>query len=358
MHVLVATVVHHPQDARIASRQIRALVAAGHDVTYLAPFSATGSAPVDGVRPVDVPRATGRRRAGALRAARAALRSHGRAADLWLLHDPELLLAVAGLPRPVTVWDVHEDTVAALTLKAWLPPAARPPVALGVRLLERTAERRVRLLLAEEGYRARFRQTHPVVPNTTWVPGSAPPPDEDRVVYVGHLSRARGALLLLDLARLLQDEVRVELVGAADGEVAPSLARARDEGLLDWHGPLPNDEALRRVEGAVAGLSLLADEPNYRHSVPTKVMEYMARGVPVVTTPTPRAQAMVQEHACGVVVPYGDVAAVADAVRALRRDAPRRRELGRRGHEAAAALYDWRRDAGAFVAQLEGWAQA
>ncbi|SNR87651.1 hypothetical protein SAMN06265360_12647, partial [Haloechinothrix alba] len=35
MRVLVVTVVHNPRDARIRYRQIRALLEAGHEVTYI-----------------------------------------------------------------------------------------------------------------------------------------------------------------------------------------------------------------------------------------------------------------------------------------------------------------------------------
>ena len=44
------------------------------------------------------------------------IRKQARDHDVILLHDPELLAAVAGLRRrrgPVVVWDVHEDTAAA-----------------------------------------------------------------------------------------------------------------------------------------------------------------------------------------------------------------------------------------------------
>jgi hypothetical protein len=39
---LVMTVVHNPEDARIRQRQINALIAAGWNVTYVAPFRAFG----------------------------------------------------------------------------------------------------------------------------------------------------------------------------------------------------------------------------------------------------------------------------------------------------------------------------
>ena len=45
MHVLVMTVVHNPEDARILHRQIRALVDAGHEVTYAASYTAHGVVP-------------------------------------------------------------------------------------------------------------------------------------------------------------------------------------------------------------------------------------------------------------------------------------------------------------------------
>jgi glycosyltransferase involved in cell wall biosynthesis len=120
---------------------------------------------------------------------------------------------------------------------------------------------------------------------------------------------------------------------------------------------VPNDEAMPMLDGALAGLSLLHDEPNFRHSMPTKVVEYMARGVPVVTTPLPAAAELASGHECGFVVPFGDVAAAAAAVLELDRDIALRAKLGRRGHQAAYSSLGWPSDAREFVAQLESWAK-
>jgi glycosyltransferase involved in cell wall biosynthesis len=360
MRVFVCTVVHHPEDARILHRQIRALLDAGHEVTYMAPFRSCNVTPWPEIVPVDVPRATGRRRVHALRAARRILKERGPAADLVLLHDPELLLAVPRGLRSRTVWDVHEDTAAALGAKGWLPAPLRVPLRFAVRRLERRAERRLKLLLAEEGYRERFRERHPVVPNTTNVPDTPPaPPGDDRVVYVGQLSLARGAADLIELARLLHhDGVTLELIGAADASVRPLLREAQRTGLLRWYGFVPNDRALRMAEGAIAGLALLHDSPNYRHSMPTKVVEYMARGLPVITTPNPIAAEIVTQGGCGLVVPFQDPQATAAAVRRLRDDPALRLDMGKRGHETARARYHWPEQARLFVAQLEDWAAA
>ncbi|KAB2353682.1 glycosyltransferase [Actinomadura montaniterrae] len=359
MRICVCTVVHHPEDARILHRQIRALLDAGHEVTYIAPFRACNVTPWREVSPVDVPRATGRHRLRALRAARRALAEHAGYADVILLHDPELVVSLPRETRGRTVvWDVHEDTAAALTAKDWVPGPVRPVLRPAVRRLERRGERRLKLLLAEEGYRARFRGDHPVVPNTTYVSDLPPgPPDDRRAVYVGNLSVARGALDMIEMARLLAHEgITVELIGSADPDVRPALREAQRTGLLRWYGFVPNDRALRIAEGAMAGLALLHDEPNYRHSMPTKVVEYMARGVPVITTPNPPAVDIVDPAGCGLVVPFGDPAAAAAAVLKLRDDPELRVRMGERGYAAARARFHWPVHAERFVAQLEAWA--
>ncbi|WP_028849370.1 glycosyltransferase [Thermocrispum municipale] len=363
MHVLVVTVVHNPSDARIRFRQIRALLEAGHQVTYLAPFERFGTPlpqdeGVENLTGVSIPRAEGRKRVGALQAARAAVAEHAPGKDIVLMHDPELVLAVARLKNlPPVVWDVHEDTAATMTLKPWLPKPLRP---LGVRLakyIERYAEQHYHLILADDGYRELFRGEHPVVPNTTYVPEDVPEPGDERVIYVGHLTRARGTEEMIEVGRLLRGKVRVELVGDADGEMKPLVQRAHDEGAVVWHGFLPNKQALELVQGSLAGLSLRHDEANYRNSWATKVIEYMAHGVPWVSTPTPPAPELAEKFEAGIVTPFDDPKAAAEAVLRLRDDAELRVGMAKRGHDAALAEYNWRVDEKAFVAQLETWAR-
>ncbi|MGH3279242.1 MAG: glycosyltransferase [Trebonia sp.] len=391
MRVVVCTVVHHPADARIYYREIQALLNAGHDVTYIAPHGETagtrgawqaavlenqqddperlaaspGPAPVTPgagghrgtLRTVTVPRASGRRRLGALRAAKAAMAAQAAGADLLLVHDPELLLVLpAKRRRPPTVWDVHEDTAAALTTKAWLPAWLRPVAAGGVTGAEHLAERRLHLILAEHGYNDRFTGTHPVVPNTTDVPeAAAPPSGPKRVVYLGHLSPDRGSREMTELGRLLKPHgIAVDLIGPADAAARAHIEAAGDA--VTWHGFVPNSHALRMVDGSLAGLSLLQDEANFRHSMPTKVAEYMARGVPVITTPLPLAAGLVAAADGGFVVPFCDPGGAADAVLKLAADPDLRVATGLRAHGYARANLSWPPHAAAFVARLEAWA--
>ncbi|MDF9715154.1 glycosyltransferase [Nocardioides sp. ChNu-99] len=363
LRVLVVTVVHHPGDARIAHREMGALLDAGFEVTYLAPFFGFDVPARPGVTVVDVRRSYGRRRLGALLDARRKIRALAPDHDLVLLHDPELLLVAGAAGRTPVVWDVHEDVPATVEIRTWIPTWLRVPLAGFLRFLLGRAERRHHLLLAEHGYRRLFRGDHPVVPNSTSVPATVPGPDGEgpaRVVYLGSLTRDRGAdeivALASELAERGRDDVRVEVVGTAHGTVGAALQAAHDAGTLVWHGFVPNDRALPLVQGAVAGLALLHDEANHRVSLPTKNMEYLAHGVPVVATPLPEVEAFLAASGGGVVVPFGE--APTDAVLALADDRERARAMAERGHAHVAAHHNWDRDRTVLVEHLARWARA
>ncbi len=367
MRVLVVTVVHVPLDARIHHRQIRALVDAGIEVTYAAPLAATGIDPselVAGVAVRDLPRAAGRRRLDALRAARELIAAEGPDHDLVLLHDPELALAVLasrGRSRglPPVVLDVHEDLAGSLPDRPWVPAVLRPLARRGAVALERAAERRLHLLLAEDGYRVRFTREHPVVANLPWMlPDPPPAGTHDRVVYLGRVSTGRGAGELLAVAEALHADggPRLEVAGPADADVEPALRAAAERGTLRWHGFVPNDRALELVAGSVAGLSLLHDLPNYRHSRPTKLVEYLACGVPVITTPLPAATELLAACGAGTCVAFGDPDAVVVAIRELADDRDRAARLGRAGRAHVAEHLSWDAAAPAFVAHLRALA--
>jgi glycosyltransferase involved in cell wall biosynthesis len=368
--VLVMTVVHRPDDARIRHRQVRTLIAEGFPVTYAAPWRATGVDAPEGLAKRDLPRSSGRDRLAALLAARDLLRAEADAHDVIVIHDPELLVAVrlAGVDRlPPVVWDVHEDTAVALGDRPWVPRVLRRVLALGVRRLERWAERHVHIILAEDGYRSRFRRVHPVVRNHPWaaeqsstseVAPSAYQARErpPRVVYVGRISRGRGLETILALGHALGDQARVEVAGDADADVRELLDDAVAAGAVQWHGFVPNDAVGALLTGASVGLSLLDDDPNYRVSMPSKVIEYLAHGLPVVATPLPAVQQLLEEHDAGIVVPFGDADASVAAVRRILDDPALLERLAQAGRTAAASR-TWEVEGTRLSTMLRTWAR-
>jgi glycosyltransferase involved in cell wall biosynthesis len=151
------------------------------------------------------------------------------------------------------------------------------------------------------------------------------------------------------------------VVGPADRDVEAIMRDAAERGVLEWRGPLANPEAMRLVDGAVAGLSLLLDEPNYRHSQPTKIMEYLAHGTPTITTPLLLAAELVGTSGGGVVTRHWNgpdlVTEVVDAVMAFATSDELRNRTGITGWTYVRDNLSWNADGAAFVRLLEEWVQ-
>ena len=365
---LVVTVVHNPEDARIRQRQINALIAAGWTVTYVAPFRGFGlevppSRPADhgrgSLRCINIARSSGRRRLRAWQAARTMIRALAQDHAVVLVHDPELVLAAAGLGTKNLIWDVHEDPAAALQVKSWMPKPLRRPAAAAWRQAERVAERQHHLLLAEHAYQGRFRRRHPVVANSVSVPKVVLPAGDERVSYLGSVTMSRGCATMVEVGQELRHRtdgaVKLQVIGEAhDPEARQALESATAAGDLTWLGFVPSEEALARVAGSLAGLCLLRNLPNYRVSLSTKIVEYCALGVPVITTPLPLAADLIRSENVGFAVPWDDPSAVVDAIMKLRDDSELRVQMGANGHRVALRGHDWNRLSADFVRVMDG----
>lgn len=332
--LLVVTTVHHPDDARIRHKLIPTL-AEHWDVTYAT--RVPGPTDQTGFRWVGL-------RGGRFRRGLAAARLlWSPAFDLRAIHDPELVVPAltAALAGRKVLFDVHEDVPAQLLTKPWIPPLLRRPLAVVARVMLRVAERTMRITLAEPGYQRLFARPHPVIPNYLDTAGLPEPrPDQGYAVYVGDVTIARGAELMVEAAARAGIPLRV--VGRCDPALAEAIA-ARG-GDVKLHGRLPHPEALRIVAGATVGLSPLADLPNYRHSLPTKVLEYLAVGVPVLASALPGTIDVIGGLPGVVLVKPGDLDAWTEALAQACTD-PALRDAARRGMAEVRRRFTWPRKA-------------
>lgn len=361
LRIAVVTVAHRGDDARIWFRQISALRRAGVAVSFVGPLPGIGDN-CDGPAPLErivIERAAGRRRMRPWLQAFSNIRKRRGVFDLVLVHDLEAVIPVR-LARPgcPVVWDVHEDLVASVADREWIPGPCRPLMRTFVGAVERFVCGRSQLILAEESYRARFGDW-PVVPNSTLVPAIPPPfkpPAKPLVVYVGRISWARGLAAMIRLGRELAGEATIELIGDVDDDARAELIRAVSDGSVKWAGPLPNPKALCRLRHASVGLCLLEPAANYVGSMPTKILEYFAYAVPVVVSPLPLAVDVLRSCEAGFVVDPEDPIAVSSAVRQLLVDPRKRTDVGMRGHEWVQRHHDWTVDGPRFVKTLRAFA--
>ncbi len=136
--------------------------------------------------------------------------------------------------------------------------------------------------------------------------------------YTGAHGPANGLDIVLDAAALLRDDADVQFLLVGDGASKPQLVeRASREQLSNvrFLDPVPKDE-MPAVLGAVdAGLLVFADKPIFaKHMSANKLYDYMAAGLPVLTTvPGDGARSIQEAHAGFAVRPHE----LADAVRRM-----------------------------------------
>jgi glycosyltransferase involved in cell wall biosynthesis len=155
-------------------------------------------------------------------------------------------------------------------------------------------------------------------------------PGEVLVATVANMRREKGYEVLLEAAsRLVSDGLPVRFVAVGHGPLAEEVRRARDELGLGSRFLLTGFRSDARRIVAGSDIFVLA---SHHEAFPIAVMEALAAGIPVVSTAVGDVPDTVGKGGAGLVVPPGDPAALADALRALIVDPSRRR------HMAQAAL--------------------
>jgi glycosyltransferase involved in cell wall biosynthesis len=351
--VVHVTSVHPALDNRILFKECVSLRRAGYDVVLVAPHEHDET--VAGVRIRGFPRASGRL-ARMTRGVRAAIAlCEQEAGDVYHFHDPELMPAMHRLVRRgrAVIFDMHENVVADIRGKPWLPAWLRAPLAHAVRLGMRRWLRGVRVVFAEHSYprdygwiaRGVTVLNLPRLEVLLGVPERRAP--DFRVGYLGSITAQRGSVLTLDALRLLAGSgltVGFDCIGlASDEHVAELRARAARYGLGGV--AIVAQQAPERAYALLArchvGLAVLDDDANLRDSYPTKLFEYMALGLPVIVSDFPLWREVVDGARCGVCVPPSDAAALAAAIERLARDPSAARAMGARGRRAAQERYRW-----------------
>jgi glycosyltransferase involved in cell wall biosynthesis len=359
--LLHLTSVHSVRDPRIFYKQCTSLARLGYDVGLVVCHDRGET--LDGVRivPVDRPRSRlDRMTRVAWQVYRAAVRD---GAGVCHFHDPELLWvgALLKLHGRRVVYDVHEDVPKQILGKHWIPARARPLVARAVAVVEQVGARLLDGIVAATPSIARkFPAGRTVVvqnfPEASFAGRDGarpaePAPRPDAFVYAGGLMAIQGVREMAEAFALLPEE----MTGTVAGTFHPAELEQQIAALPGWHrvrflGQVARPEVVRAIDGAAVGLVLNHPTANYVDAYPTKMFEYMARGLPVVCSDFELWAGIVDGAECGIAVDPRDPRAIADAIRALNEDPARARRLGEHGRRAVAERYNWERELGKLEA--------
>lgn len=104
---------------------------------------------------------------------------------------------------------------------------------------------------------------------------------------------------------------------------------------------VPYTRMMELLNQATIGIAPMLGLHKHRIGLPTKMIEYMAAGLPVVTSDLPIKREIVNETKAGLLAKPGDVESFADAIRTLVDDRSYARVLGENGRRAVWDSYCW-----------------
>lgn len=357
--VVHLTSAHPRDDIRVFLKECRSLAAHGHDVVLVV-ADGGGDEVRDGVNIADVGRSAGRLDRMFKATWRVLRKAVALDADVYHLHDPELLPVGLALKRrgKKVVFDAHEDVPKQILGKHYLPPWGRRILSWCFGHFEKYACARFDGVVTATPYiRDKFLPINPRSVDINNFPmigelGCAVSWQDkaDEVCYVGSIAQIRGVKELVRAMESTCAPVRLNLVGgfaetAVEAEVwtYPGWSQVNALGVQNRLGVR---EVLRR---SVAGMVTLHPVSNYLDALPIKMFEYMSAGIPVIASDFDLWRTIIEESRCGLCVDPMDPAAIASAIDYLVAHRDEAEKMGESGRQAVLSRYNWALEEGKLI---------
>ncbi|MBD8066013.1 glycosyltransferase [Devosia sp. PTR5] len=353
------TTVHPRDDSRIRSKQVDTLARTLSEEVALYVQDGLGDE-IDsksGYRIVDtgpklsrIPRLTkgGWRMMSAIRRAKPTV-AH--------FHDPELLpwallLRLWGIK---VVYDVHEDVPQQVSRNPVLPGWAKAVLPPFVTLVEWIGARLINGIVATSPTIANRFPAHKTVlvrnfPLLDELHAPAPTPMAERApefTYIGSISEDRNIYRMMEAVALVPGgQTRLRLAGG----FASAETQRRAEQMPEWssvrfEGWVSREGVANILADGRAGLVVLKPVPHEMLTLPIKLFEYMAAGMPVISSDFPMWREIVDEAQCGLLIDPLRSEELVRAMQAILDDPAEAQAMGVRGRKAVVEKYNWDREA-------------
>jgi hypothetical protein len=380
-HVCLVNCIHPPDDVRVVQKMGRFLSENGVRVSWVGPGEAT-EAPVEnyGIKYHFYRRAQGR--IGRLFAHQRQAFCVGLQiprADVYVGVEPDSAVAAVRLARrhsAKAVFDVHEAYDDEM-LRNWLPSPLRRPVGWCVRRALRRICQRCDLVM---GVNDAVLAPYADIPTPRMIVRNCAPvafadvPVADvfgraRVnitIMHGKATVAHGTTPVLQAMAIVRAEFPTARVIVFDClDRGPHTMKRSDLDTLvasehlgpgvDLRPMIPMKHMPSVLQGCDIGL-IAYDRAFGVKSLPNKLFEYMAAGLPIIA-PCYSAEIapILRQEECGILADMENPRAVADAILTLARDPQRARAMGQRAREAFLIRHNYQAEAVRFLGTVRHW---
>ncbi len=157
------------------------------------------------------------------------------------------------------------------------------------------------------------------------------------VCYAGTINTIRGEDTMISAMENVDG--KLILAGRQDSD---SVIQYNDNKKIYYMGIIGRQEVNELYGKSVAGLVVLKPLHNYIDSLPVKMFEYMAAGLPVIASDFPLWKQIVEENNCGICVKPDDPKTLGKAIKRLLGNRKIAQQMGINGRNAVLKKYTWR----------------
>jgi len=276
-------------------------------------------------------------------------------ADVYHFHDPEILRVAKKLQKAgkKVIYDVHEDLPRQILAKPYLKSFIKKPLS---RLIERyenkIAAQLDGIITATPFIKDRFLKLNK---NTIDI-NNFPILEEllldidytsktgNEICYVGGITKIRGiAELIKAIGSVNQEDFKLNLAGHfQESDLKEELKKEKAWNQVTEHGFLNRAQVKDIYKDSKIGIVTLHPVVNYLDSLPVKMFEYMAAGLPVIASDFPLWKTIIEENNCGLCIDPLNPNEIANAINRLLNNPKEAQEMGENGKKLVLEKYNWK----------------
>lgn len=347
------TSVHRRYDVRIFHKECKSLVKAGYDV-YLLVNDDKDDEEIDGVKIISLKAKVTNRFQRIFQLKKVLIKKALEInADIYHLHDPELLLIAYTLKKnnKKVVFDSHEDYLLTITEKTWLPKLLRPIIRFIYQIYEKQIIKRIDGAIVcyhwtYDRYNKLCKNVSMIL-NFPIIDDTKPITDYTKkaIAFAGGIKSEWCHEEIIKTLEILKD-VKYELAGDIQDNYEKIIMNMEGWKYVNYHGKISHQEVYNKVyKNASIGMCLLDYIAQCKGHIGnlsnTKLFEYMFIGLPVIGTDFILWKEIIEKENCGVCVNPHNVEQITEAINYLLNNPDIMKEMGENGRKAVIEKYNW-----------------